>query len=636
MSMPRAAWLLLLLALGAPLGACTQDDRVLVPRWEVRRAGAAPRTVVLPGRFDRELPHHDPDYRWSGAFAVPDAWRGQPLTRILPSFDGLVTAEVDGVAAATAGLEAPRVYRQPGPHRFLVPAAVTGDGQVEVELLIAHRWSESAAFGAAPRLVRAGHDDFLTWAVWLFNLVVAVGAVVALLQIGVSSAMVYMTDRRRRAYILFGIQGLSAVVYPLHLLGVGQVVIGHLDATLAAVGLVVAIVVSVSFTHAFFELPAPSRWIRHLAAVVVLHCFALSPWPHLFSMIVLPPVVLLLFGLIVYQVVACTRISLSHPDRRSAVYLLVSWLGLGATGVPDMIYWAGLGDPLFGVRTASVGLALFAFWLSLLFSQRHIGSLAVSDVQKAELATRVEQLETNRAEIEQLNAELRRQLTEKSAQIYAALNLAGGSQTSAPRIAPGDRIEDRYRVESRLGSGGMGEVFEVTRLADQRRLALKVTHELSGPALARLAREAQVALKVRHPNVVEVVDVDVASAGYLYIVMELVTGAPLRMRSASGRVDLDWTVGVLAQVARGLSALHDAGIVHRDLKPANIMCTDMQAKPLLKVMDFGVAKELGQGDTDTLTAQGVAIGTPAYIAPEQVSGGGIDPRPHPHPLGRDL
>jgi serine/threonine-protein kinase len=266
----------------------------------------------------------------------------------------------------------------------------------------------------------------------------------------------------------------------------------------------------------------------------------------------------------------------------------LSWIGLAVTASVDIVYWFGWSDPLGGVRLTGVGLALFGLFLSLLLSQQHITSLAHADELNAELARRVAQLERRRGEIEQLNDELRRQVTDRAAQIYAALALAASRSTDAPELAVGDLVQGRYRVVQQLGAGGMGTVYEVERLADGRRLALKLARQLHGESLARLAREAQLASTVAHPNVVGILDVDVASSGFLYLVMELVEGKSLHeLRANFG--DTGWALPVLRQLADGLAALHRVGIVHRDLKPGNVLVTGGGGVPLVKISDFGIA-----------------------------------------------
>jgi serine/threonine-protein kinase len=284
----------------------------------------------------------------------------------------------------------------------------------------------------------------------------------------------------------------------------------------------------------------------------------------------------------------------------------------------------------------------------MLLGRRHITSLNRADELNTELAARVDQLVKRGTEIEQLNEELRRQIGDKSQQIYAALALAGQQRAPSPEPQPGDIVQGRYRIERPIGSGGMGTVYAVTRLSDNRPFALKLARELSGIALARLAREAQIACTMSHRNLVGVIDVDVATSGFLYIVMELVEGASLKEhRSRFG--ESAWALPILHQLAEGVAALHAAGVVHRDLKPANVLVTTASdGETWIKIADFGIsvhapAEELeststrpsaalvdrtqvevpkphGVAGSSFLTATGLVPGTPAYLAPELVAG----------------
>ena len=143
-----------------------------------------------------------------------------------------------------------------------------------------------------------------------------------------------------------------------------------------------------------------------------------------------------------------------------------------------------------------------------------------------------------------------------------------------------------------LGSGGMGTVYEVERVTDGKHLALKA---LAGggdaQARARFAREAQIVANVNHPNVVSIVDVDVAKSGFIFLVMELVPSGTTLHDVRRRHRDIPWTLGVLAQVAEGIDAIHEAGIIHRDLKPGNILLSREGdgRRPLVKITDFGIS-----------------------------------------------
>ena len=248
----------------------------------------------------------------------------------------------------------------------------------------------------------------------------------------------------------------------------------------------------------------------------------------------------------------------------------------------------------------------------------------------AESAERIRQAETANREVRALNDELRRQIADRAGQLAGAIARLSGA---APRsLLAGSLVEDRYRVLDRIGAGGMGAVYRVERLSDGRPLALKVlTGVADRTALARFAREAQMAAAIDHPNVVSVLDVDVSRSGMLFLVMELVAGGSLAGRRGSYG-DLAWALPLLRQIAGALAAMHARGVVHRDLKPSNILLDGATAK----VADFGLAslaRQAVSGDAATiaedaalansleLTRTGAVLGTPMYMAPELARGG---------------
>jgi eukaryotic-like serine/threonine-protein kinase len=188
-----------------------------------------------------------------------------------------------------------------------------------------------------------------------------------------------------------------------------------------------------------------------------------------------------------------------------------------------------------------------------------------------------------------------------------------------------------YRIVEKLGGGGMGVVYkaEDTRLG--RPVALKfVSDELSRDpdALSRFAREAQTASALSHPNICTIHDIGEQDARS-FIVMEHLEGTTLKDRLAAGALSLNAALDVATQIADALDAAHTAGIIHRDIKPANIF---IGARDRVKVLDFGLAKMRApaghQADVTTMagTRQGVAMGTAAYMAPEQARGEAVDHR----------
>jgi serine/threonine-protein kinase len=178
------------------------------------------------------------------------------------------------------------------------------------------------------------------------------------------------------------------------------------------------------------------------------------------------------------------------------------------------------------------------------------------------------------------------------------------------------RLIDRYRLEQRLASGGMGTVYEATDERLERRVAVKLLkEELADDPLfvERFRREARAVAALSHPNIASVFDYG-ADGGRDFIVMELLEGTDLAEVLRAGPLEPSRAAEIAAQACDALAHAHSAGIVHRDVKPANII---LVASGRVKVTDFGIARALG--DT-TLTAAGSVLGTAHYLAPEQASG----------------
>ena len=195
--------------------------------------------------------------------------------------------------------------------------------------------------------------------------------------------------------------------------------------------------------------------------------------------------------------------------------------------------------------------------------------------------------------------------------------------------AVGDILGGKYKLLHLLGEGGMGQVFEAVNQNTDRRVAIKTLHtQFAGDAavVQRFLREARAATKILHPNVVDILDLDLdAATGAPYIVQEFLAGESLEAYvegKADQRLPVEETLRILVPVMEALVAAHTIGIVHRDLKPANLFLTnDRAGAPTPKVIDFGIAK-LMEAQTDKLhqTATGTLVGTPIYMSPEQAAG----------------
>ena len=192
-------------------------------------------------------------------------------------------------------------------------------------------------------------------------------------------------------------------------------------------------------------------------------------------------------------------------------------------------------------------------------------------------------------------------------------------------------LSGRYRLCERLGSGGMGEVWEAEDAVLGRRVALKLVkdaHLRDDTVLPRFRREAQSAAGLTHPNLATVFDYGETDES-VYLVMELLRGETLGERLQRGPLPPDEAATVVAEAADGLAAAHRSGIVHRDVKPSNLMLTPGG----VKVMDFGIATSLGG---ETITATGLVVGTASYLAPERVRGEKSGPEADVYGLGAVL
>ena len=197
-------------------------------------------------------------------------------------------------------------------------------------------------------------------------------------------------------------------------------------------------------------------------------------------------------------------------------------------------------------------------------------------------------------------------------------------------LEPGTRLGS-YEIVSAIGAGGMGEVYRAKHVKLGRDVAIKVlpSELASDPErLKRFEREARSASALNHPNIVTIYDI-AEHEGTTYIAMELVEGRTLRELVRDGPLPVAKTISFAAQICEGLSKAHAASIVHRDLKPDNLMVTD---DGLVKILDFGLAKPIGRGMDSKLTtltkatADGVIVGTPYYMSPEQAASHPVDHR----------
>jgi eukaryotic-like serine/threonine-protein kinase len=185
-----------------------------------------------------------------------------------------------------------------------------------------------------------------------------------------------------------------------------------------------------------------------------------------------------------------------------------------------------------------------------------------------------------------------------------------------------------YRILTRLGEGGMGVVYLAEQTEPvQREVAIKLLRDAgdSHGVIARFQAERQALAVMDHPGITKVFDAGTTATGRPYFVMERVQGLSITQYALVNRLDLRRRLRLFVQVCHAVQHAHQKGIIHRDLKPSNVLVTEVGGEPLCKVIDFGVAKAIAPGpDSPPLTVAGSAVGTPAYMSPEQGLGSGLD------------
>ncbi|MCC6332718.1 MAG: protein kinase [Myxococcales bacterium] len=390
-----------------------------------------------------------------------------------------------------------------------------------------------------------------------------------------------------------------------------------------------------------FVLYAAVAWVLHLTGLLHLNTGR-------------APTALFIVAFLLQAVVLAAQARKTDPS---------AWLflfGIGAllvVSLPDIL--DGAGFKVLPFQTVPYAALTFGAAMVAVVERQHRQARETAQASARELAAKLAVLEERNREIDALNQELRHQIAERSRQMADALQQGSATVSERQALEAGELIDGRYRVLRLLGQGAMGAVHAVERLSDARTFALKImSGRIDSDAGARFAREAEIAASVASEHLVTVVDVGGQGSGRLYLVMEYVEGRPLEdLRSRFG--DVPWALELLWQITDGVRALHAAGVVHRDLKPGNVLVgAGAEGRELAKISDFGISR-LGapsegtgrevpgaagmarpvdspalpdvQGHAAThmtdpragapgLTATGVLMGTPAYMAPELANG----------------
>jgi len=579
-------------------GTREPEQVVRIPTWSAQLPGRTePLVVTLPAHLDGYLPRTPTEYVLRTVVEVPEDMRGRPLTLALPHTPAVATLRVDGAAAVPVEESPLDAYRASAPHRWRVPEDASSDGRIELALTIRHRFTRSGWIDAVPTLTTHPRGGARLTAVHAFDSITAIAALAAAIVVAVLYGFLFASLKgpRRAAYGWFALGATCGMAYPAFLLGLTQPVFRTFEASFMTTVLVLGSIAAMCFTRSYVGAPPPSRaWWGVFGAVVVAAIVARDPFVSISVMA--PIVVAVSLANAFAQLLFAIRMRRDRTQHSRNVYAMAfAWPATVLLGLPDILAWLGMGEPTNGIRTACIGIMLISIYQATALSRDHLLALKRADELNADLEERVKLLESKHREVEMLNDELRRQIAARSRELAEKLARMDDSEdgdAELQALEPGHVVEGRYKVVRPLGTGGMGAVYEVERIADGKHFALKA---LAGggdaQARARFAREAQIVAKVKHPNVVNIVDVDVAESGFIFLVMELVTGGltlhDVRRRSR----DVPWTLRVIAQVAEGLDAIHEAGIVHRDLKPGNILLSRGEdgRKPNVKITDFGIS-----------------------------------------------
>ena len=607
---------------------CSSGDpgAVAVGSWTASLPDGASIPIVLPAHLDAQLPRAASTYTLRTEVPIPPGWRGQPLTISMLAFHArcvLVWGATELHDDATSFLEP---QHSSGPHLWHVPASLTAAERVPVEMRVDYDWQPAAWIDAAPMLGVEEQGPPRFRFVRTFNAVTTPLSLASVLLLVVTYGAVWLVDRKRTAHGWFALQALGAIPLLVFFADLGQWLLG------ARAGYPVTsllhgapFVVALYFVHAYFRLPSPSRlWWLCAVAPLPLNALHWDAFHTSYSTgVSLASAGVVALGLFRCLVPLARR---AHPPMNARAFL-ACWCLAWVSSFPVDAELGGLGAPLGGLATLSLGLFLFGVIQFVALAREHLASLQVAEA-------RVLDLEGQRRELEGLTDELRHQVAARSRDLRDAL--ARSESTVSPQLLrEGETFDNRYRVVRQLGAGGMGAVFEVERQSDAKRLALKVvTGVVTGSAAARFAREAEIGARMKHPNLVSIVDVGISRSTTPFLVMEHVVGGSLEGRRHTFG-DVGWGLPVLRQIADALGALHVAGIVHRDLKPGNVLLTASDGGSVeAKVADFGISRfDEPAGATDALaatmegaspahrlTGTGALLGTPQYMAPEGARG----------------
>lgn len=300
----------------------------------------------------------------------------------------------------------------------------------------------------------------------------------------------------------------------------------------------------------------------------------------------------------------------------------------------DLGMWVSIGGMITG--TLITALIILPIW-QYVKGQHEIKKINAQRVQadpKADekarkLHERVENLETIVCNLDrEMNVQLEKSLS--GGKLVTVLDATEGSQMPTAFMNVASTLESRYQILKELGRGGMGIVFQAHDKALREQVAIKILSPLlsnNPEALERMKREVSAARRITHPNVIRIHDI-AEIGGLNYVSMEYFQGTNLKeFLKKTGSLSLMQAFEIAGQICDGLEAAHRQGVIHRDLKSQNIIINNANQ---IKIIDFGLAHST---HFEGMTATGLIMGTPEYMAPEQVEGKRVDERADIYSLG---
>ncbi len=357
----------------------------------------------------------------------------------------------------------------------------------------------------------------------------------------------------------------------------------------------------------------PQRMMRTFGALCMITSLSVQYYAGVFS----PAPAVIALGISYFGLADDRSFGYAMCVGSSIGYVLLAGL-VSLDLIPDVGLFSSAGAPAL-LRALAVGIAVAVFTV-MLWQARVSRTATLEAVARLDDALRL--VQQREALIEEANQNL-------------DVALAAGGR----RGAYSGGVAGAYRLGELLGRGGMGEVYAAAHLTSGRAAAVKLLHgkSLANPDIVqRFLREAEVAMRLAAPNLVEIFELGEAESGTPFLAMEVLTGHDLGWHLRRRRqLPLPEVVALTHDVARGLTVAHAAGVTHRDLKPANLFRVepDGAAPARWKILDFGIAKL--RGSTGTLTQHAI-VGTPGYMSPEQAQGHDVDQRSDLFSLGAVL